>query len=106
MNELKDLRYERKFVVENLDNGEIEYLIKHNPKMFSEIFYKRVVNNIYLDSLDFKNYKETLSGSAQRVKIRIRWYGKTFGLIRKPVLELKNKICNMINIKKFKKSKM
>lgn len=85
------LRYERKFVVSELKSYEIEHLIKHNPAMFSEIFYERRVNNIYLDSRDLKNYRENLAGISERIKIRIRWYGKIFGLIRKPVLELKIK---------------
>ncbi len=59
--------------------------------MFSEIFYERRVNNIYLDSIDLKNYKENLAGISQRIKIRIRWYGKVFGIIKNPVLELKIK---------------
>ena len=63
-------RYERKFIVE-LDAEEIEYLIKHHPFMFSEIFYKRNVNNIYLDSVDLQNYKENLAGDSERVKIRV-----------------------------------
>ena len=32
-----------------------------------------------------------MDGNAHRTKIRIRWYGNIFGLIRKPVLELKIK---------------
>lgn len=91
MQEIKDLRYERKFVISNLDLSEILFLIKHNPAMFSEIFYQRRVNNIYLDSIGLDNYHENLAGSGQRIKIRIRWYGKVFGLIKKPVLELKIK---------------
>ncbi len=88
---MQDLRYERKFIISELNYQEIEFLIKHNPAMFSEIFYERRVNNIYLDSIDLKNYKGNLSGNSNRLKIRIRWYGKLFGIIKNPVLELKLK---------------
>ena len=89
--ELTDWRYERKFVVEEMSIHEIEHLIKHNPAIFFEIFYERVVNNIYFDSYGMRNYNENLNGNAERVKIRIRWYGKTFGLIKGAILELKIK---------------
>lgn len=90
-NNLKGFRYERKFVISELNYYEIEHLIKNNPGIFSEIFYERKVNNIYLDSIDLKNYNENLIGISNRLKIRIRWYGKIFGVIEKPVLELKIK---------------
>jgi SPX domain protein involved in polyphosphate accumulation len=91
MKELKDFRHERKFIIDQLCHQEIEHLIKYNPAMFSEIFYERRVNNIYFDSLGLTNYHENLSGISERLKIRIRWYGKVFGVIKKPVLELKIK---------------
>ncbi|MBT4166283.1 VTC domain-containing protein [archaeon] len=87
----KNQRYERKFVISEMDVKEVENFIKHNPLIFSEIFYERNVNNIYFDSHDFKNYHENLQGNSQRFKIRIRWYGEMFGLIKKPILELKIK---------------
>ena len=59
--------------------------------MFLEKFHERRVNNIYFDSVDFKNYHEKVSGISERIKVRIRWYGKTFGLIKEPVLEIKIK---------------
>ncbi len=90
-NDLKRFRYERKFVISELNSYEIEHLIRHNPAIFSEIFYERMVNNIYLDSIDLKNYNENLIGISNRIKIRIRWYGGVFGIIKKPVLELKVK---------------
>jgi len=86
-----DGRYEKKFVIQELDSKEIEQIIRNHPAIFSEIFYPRVVNNIYLDSLNMKNYFDHTAGSSQRLKVRIRWYGATFGLIKKPVLEIKIK---------------
>jgi len=89
--DLKDFRYERKFIISELNKFEIEYLIKHHPAMFSEIFYERNVNNIYFDSENLKNYHSNLAGNSQRLKIRIRWYGKLSGFIKNPVLEIKIK---------------
>jgi SPX domain protein involved in polyphosphate accumulation len=87
----ENARYERRFLISNLDLKEVEMIIKFNPFLFSEMFYKRRVNNIYLDSLDFGNYMANIQGDSSRAKIRIRWYGKMFGLIENPVLEIKIK---------------
>ena len=84
-------RYERKFLIRDLSVQEIETIIKLHPNFFSEIYYQRNVNNIYFDSLELESYQDNVTGSAQRVKTRIRWYGELFGLIEKPVLELKIK---------------
>lgn len=88
---IKKDRYERKFIVSKLNLNEIERIVKLNPFMFSEIFYERNVNNIYFDSHGMKSYYENIAGNFQRLKIRIRWYGKLLGLIKNPVLELKIK---------------
>lgn len=84
-------RYERKFLVAEIDKHELESHIKHNSAMFSEIYYERDVNNIYFDSADLTSYYDNLAGISQRLKVRIRWYGDMFGTINKPVLELKIK---------------
>jgi len=44
---------------------------------FVRSFDDRYVNSIYLDSFDFLNYKENLTGLSKRSKARIRWYSKT-----------------------------
>ena len=87
----ENFRCEKKFVVSGLDLYEVEHLIKHHPAIFSEMFRERTVNNIYLDSVDFKNYREHVEGTCERLKARIRWYGDIFNFIEKPVLELKIK---------------
>ena len=87
----ENARYERKFFISNLELKEVEAIIRFNPFIFSEMFYKRRVNNIYLDSLDFGNYMDNIQGNPSRAKIRIRWYGKMFGLIENPILEIKIK---------------
>ena len=84
-------RYERKFLIPDLTLEEVEQLILTNRSMFSRIFYERMVNNIYLDFEDKGNYTDNIVGNSQRLKIRIRWYGKSSGLIENPILELKIK---------------
>ncbi len=59
--------------------------------MFSEIYHERLVNNIYFDTYDYKNYIDNKCGNIHRAKPRIRWYGELFSRIENPVLELKVK---------------
>ncbi|HSG67577.1 MAG TPA: polyphosphate polymerase domain-containing protein [Bacteroidales bacterium] len=84
-------RYERKFALRSFDFHQVLNMIKHHPDGFREIYSKRQVNNIYLDTLDLKTYFDNVHGNTTRVKVRIRWYGDTFGTVDKPVLELKIK---------------
>ncbi len=84
-------RFEKKFFISELTKQEIENIIKLHPAVFSEIYYERFVNNIYLDSFDLRNYFDNLAGVSERQKVRIRWYGDLMGEIESPVLELKIK---------------
>lgn len=83
-------RCEKKFVIAGLSSFEIENILRLHPALFFQIFKERRVNNIYLDSHELNNYLDNLNGNSPRLKIRIRWYGKTFGAIN-PKLELKIK---------------
>lgn len=89
--EPNNFRYERKFFISELSKYEIETIVKMHPSMFGEIYYERNINNIYFDSFDMANFFDNVDGQSQRVKFRIRWYGKLLGLIDKPVLEVKIK---------------
>ena len=84
-------RYERKFVVKGLMKQQVDSIIKHLPTCFSEIYHKRTVNNIYLDTTDISFVSDNVIGIPNRKKVRIRWYGSTFGHIEAPVLEIKQK---------------
>ncbi len=84
-------RYERKFIISELDKYEIESIVRLHPALFSEIHHERSVNNIYFDSISMVNYHDNLDGKSQRMKIRIRWYGDLFGTIKHPMLEIKTK---------------
>ena len=65
--------------------------VMSHPSLFNEIFHKRQVNNIYLDSIELDNYRANLNGHPTREKTRIRWYGEMFQTINKPVLEIKRR---------------
>ncbi len=84
-------RYERKFFISDLTEYEVEANVKLNPLMFSEIYYQRYVNSMYFDSPRLDNFFDSISGSTNRIKVRIRWYGDLFGHIEQPVLEIKIK---------------
>lgn len=89
--ETTNYRYERKFLISELIREEVESIVRLHPAIFSEIYHQRYVNNLYLDSFDMKSYFDNVNGAEYRMKCRIRWYGNLFGVIEKPVLELKIK---------------
>ncbi len=84
-------RYERKFILEADCRQHALFFIKNHPAFFKEIFHSRVVNNIYLDTPKLQFYFANKSGVSERKKLRIRWYGETFGAIQRPKLEYKIK---------------
>lgn len=84
-------RYERKFLIEELDMRQVQAVIKLHPAMFRQAYPPRYVNNIYLDGVTLENYHDNLAGAADRLKVRIRWYGDFFGQVQQPVLEFKVK---------------
>lgn len=84
-------RFERKFLVTDLGPSEVESLVRLLPGVFREVYPPRSVNNIYLDTADAMHYRHNQDGLADRVKVRVRWYGELLGQVDKPVLELKIK---------------
>lgn len=88
---LETARFERKFVLENSSLSSAKMLLKTNVGVFSPIYEKRRINNIYFDTPNLTSYYENHFGKSERTKIRIRWYGETFGAIEEPVLEIKLK---------------
>lgn len=87
----REYRYERKFLVEEIDAAQVRMMVRRHPSMFYEPYPPRVVNNLYLDTEDMDNYFANLNGAAERCKVRVRWYGELFGEIASPVLEFKIK---------------
>jgi SPX domain protein involved in polyphosphate accumulation len=89
--QIREYRYERKFLVEELDAGQVCLLVRRHPAMFYEPYPPRVVNNLYLDTEEMDNYFANLNGADERCKVRIRWYGELTGQVTSPVLEFKIK---------------
>ena len=88
---IEQYRYERKFLVSKFNNSEIENIVKMHPSFFSKAYESRFVNNIYMEFNDNKNYLDSVEGACDRLKVRIRWYGDLFGIIKRPMLEIKVK---------------
>jgi len=82
-------RYEQKFVFENKTTDFVEEIIKTHPARFKEVFQQRQINNIYFDQSNLGFYSDHKNDIADRRKVRIRWYGDTYGKISHPVLEYK-----------------
>src|SRR5262245_66548315 len=83
-----ELRYERKFVIFDLDLADALAVIRLHPAFFREIYHARYVNNIYFDTPSLDHYQDNVRGVPNRVKCRIRWYGGVLGPLARPVLEL------------------
>jgi len=88
---LEQYRYERKFLVERMDDRQIRTLIMMHPAMFVMPYPPRWVNNIYLDTPQLDNYTENVSGAVDRCKVRLRWYHQLFEESSPAVLEFKIK---------------
>jgi hypothetical protein len=84
-------RYERKFLLPAADLAEALGVVRSHPALFRQTFPPRAVNNLYLDTPSLAHYVDHVSGIANRMKIRIRWYGAFTGEIDRPVLEFKLK---------------
>ncbi len=85
------MRYERKYKLENASLALAEQALRLHPAGFRPLFQGRWVNNLYFDSPSFDAFQDNVVGAPQRVKYRIRWYGRPFSTLEKPVLERKSK---------------
>ncbi|MFK7810436.1 MAG: polyphosphate polymerase domain-containing protein [Saprospiraceae bacterium] len=83
------MRYERKFRLETTQLNVVHQVVRQHPASFTKAYPDRQVNNIYFDTPDLNCYKDNLIGISQRKKFRVRWYGTTDRLVKKPVLEVK-----------------
>jgi SPX domain protein involved in polyphosphate accumulation len=88
---MSSLRYEYKMVTEQTPLSEILSIIHRHKAMFKTHHPSRIVNNIYFDTPSFTCYADHISGSLQREKNRIRWYGSPSETIERPVFERKIK---------------
>ena len=85
------LRYERKFIPRGHTLGEVFAIIRKHPALFHETYTARVINNIYFDTPGMGDYQDHVNGTADRMKMRIRWYGPRNDHVQRPVLETKSK---------------
>ena len=71
----KDFRYELKYVLQPQDLFHLESTLMTHPAGYSKVYEDRIINNIYFDDHLFSACDDNLSGIAERIKIRYRWYG-------------------------------
>ncbi|MBF0447916.1 MAG: VTC domain-containing protein [Magnetococcales bacterium] len=84
-------RYERKFFISDRSVSEVDAWIRRHPAFFRTAHPPRHNNNIYFDGIDYQSYFDNVDGLADRIKIRVRWYGDLLGTICQPRLEVKIK---------------
>jgi hypothetical protein len=89
--QVRTYRYERKFMVDQLDEHQAKSLIRRHPGLFYAPYPPRYINNLYLDTKDLGHYHDNIDGAMERRKVRVRWYGEAMGPIRRPTLEIKIK---------------
>jgi hypothetical protein len=66
-------------------------MVRKHPGGFCEAYPPRVVNNVYLDTPSLQAFQDHVNGISNRVKTRVRWYGKDGGTSAISVLEWKLK---------------
>ena len=85
-----ETRYERKWELRNYDVNTIILKIYKSNFLFRELYKKRFVNSIYFDDKNFTSIHQNLDGLNDKIKYRVRWYGKK-NKIFNPKLEIKSK---------------
>lgn len=85
-----DARLELKKLADAIMLPEVRSWLQLHPAAFGTSYPPRRVNNAYLDSYGLTSLEENLSGTSQRHKVRIRWYGDT-DVAEAPRLEIKCK---------------
>ncbi|MEL6657761.1 MAG: polyphosphate polymerase domain-containing protein [Bacteroidota bacterium] len=85
------MRYERKYRIESIPIPWIEQVLRAHPAGFRPLYPQRQVNNIYFDTPALDEFYQNVSGTPQRRKHRMRWYGGTTAQLPKTVFEVKIK---------------
>lgn len=93
------MRYERKYRQEQTVLQVVEQCVRLHPLGFKALHPPRWVNNLYFDTPDLQFFEDNVVGAPQRLKYRLRWYGRPFEQIQSPVLEIKIKD-NMVGSKR------
>ena len=96
-------RYERKYIIENVDLPAFVYQIQNSS--FLEVYKERKINNLYYDNINLDSIFDNIDGLSNRKKYRVRWYGDTFkSSIKQFEIKFKSEFLNskkIINIGKF-----
>ncbi|MCB1688494.1 MAG: VTC domain-containing protein [Halioglobus sp.] len=89
-----DFRYELKVPYQRAQFTEFESWLQraglHPVKQYAD----RLIHSVYLDTSEFDDYQDNVSGISKRGKLRIRWYNDATDNM---VLELKNKRGKLAN---------
>lgn len=70
---------------------ELRVALRLHPAHWRVAYPSRQVNNVYFDTLDYRNLSANLAGYAERAKLRLRWYGSDLACVDGANLELKRK---------------
>ena len=83
---MNESRIEKKFV---LGKYKVDFLTRFLLiNGFTKHFAKRIINSIYLDTINYDFAKDNINGVSERKKIRLRWYDDN---LNKIFIEQKNK---------------
>jgi hypothetical protein len=87
---MKPARYEIKSTCDEFYLPDVRAWVNLHPDAFVETYPPRQVNNLYFDTREMDCLIDNLSGTGQRRKLRLRWYGDSYSAVR-GTLELKCK---------------
>jgi hypothetical protein len=85
---MPQLRYETKIPLQGLQLIDLRSAFITVGVTLKQSFADRMVHSIYMDTLDFDDYYDNISGISQRSKTRIRWYNES---TENMALEIKKK---------------
>ncbi len=83
---MNDNRIEKKFVLGKHKDDFVKKLLLSNG--FNKQYPDRVINSIYMDTVNYDFAKDNINGISNRKKIRFRWYNQN---LKKIYIEVKNK---------------
>jgi hypothetical protein len=73
--QLDQYRFEVKFVCPVEFRDHFALWLRSAPVGFHHGYEDRIVNNVYFDTLDLRDFSDNVTGLSNRLKTRLRWYG-------------------------------
>lgn len=92
---MRELRYERKYRIDNLDHRVVINEVLLHPAGFRRQYPDRYVSNIYFDTPELLTFNDNLYGISERAKYRLRWYGRSMMPAGEARWEVKQKSNNL-----------